>query len=60
MIRVGVLDDVKAERFVSDGVSWRRINGEEIASLDSIFLRDTLALYIERLLLDHLLFNSIS
>ena len=41
LIRAGVIDDVKAEGFIPDGVSWRRIDGEEIVSLDPTVLGDT-------------------
>ncbi len=33
--RAGVLDDVRAEGFLPETVCWRRLDGEEIASLSS-------------------------
>ncbi|KAF2815573.1 FAD/NAD(P)-binding domain-containing protein [Mytilinidion resinicola] len=40
LIRAGVIDDVKAEGFQPHGVSWRKINGEKIASLNADVLGD--------------------
>ncbi|KAF2502666.1 FAD/NAD(P)-binding domain-containing protein [Lophium mytilinum] len=40
LVRAGVIADIKAEGFQPHGVSWRKINGEEIASLNADILGD--------------------
>ena len=40
LARAGILDDVRAEGFLPRGVSWRKLNGEEIAHLNAEDMSD--------------------